>query len=975
MERHAEISQNRSRVGKSQRPKELSVGQLNTGRQFVRMTWNSPRVVQLRALIAGWMKKPYAGTVVLLVGTALATLLIMAINSLAVILPNPGMIYLPLVAMLAYHWGWRYAAIAAILQLLCVYFFFIPPFNAFGPLTPQNGEQLVTLAAVTGFMLVLVQLARSRRAHAEQAAGRFAALNRVGTALAQELDEVRLLHLIAETARDLTGAEFAAFTLRPVNELGQPLVPSEGNLFYLAAVVGVSKEQEEMLRRMRLGGEGLLAPIFRYGVPVRVPDALGLVHRPEGDRKGSPLPRDGWASAARGALNESRNAARQAAFDYAHGHLPREGLRSIGIPHGHPVVRSFLGAPLLDHSGQVRGGFLLGHTEPDRFTAEDEALLVGLATQAGVALENARLYHAAQTQAQELDAIFESIDDGVTLVDDQGRILRENGTARHLRESLEELREASEDGPQQGDRKGSPLPRTDGPSGLSTLLQDASARALRGETEQVTAVTMIDAHNEPREYVVSASPLYPSVIRPSSEQEGEHAARSSEGTIPGAVVVWHDVTEARRLLRERQAHAETEARRALLQLIIDELPGSVYLVRGRDARLVLANHAAMEMWGASWSHDQPLNDFLTENGIRIFGVDGRPLAQKEFAALRVVQNGEIVHHHQEVIRHQDGTTLPVLVNAVSFDPHILSSSPLDDVGHETSAPIHPANAARSRLVLRTQAGCKEKDVEPAAIVVHQDVTPLKEAERVKDEFIGIAAHELRNPLASLKGYAQMLILQTARGRGPQLADWQTEALEAIDQATLRLVDLTEDLLDVTRLQAGRVELYLAPTNLVALTRRVVARYPVPTEYHTISVFAPPEHIITLVDPGRMEQVLNNLISNAIKYNPSGGDIEIRVHQEIETNSAMLSIHDCGIGIPAHQQARIFSRFVRADNARALGIRGTGLGLYLCREFVERQGGRIWFESVEGEGSTFFITLPLIVEAHIETDSMVEQLLD
>jgi signal transduction histidine kinase len=252
---------------------------------------------------------------------------------------------------------------------------------------------------------------------------------------------------------------------------------------------------------------------------------------------------------------------------------------------------------------------------------------------------------------------------------------------------------------------------------------------------------------------------------------------------------------------------------------------------------------------------------------------------------------------------------------------------------------------------------------------------LKEAERVKDEFIGIAAHELRNPLASLKGYAQMLILQTARGRGPQLADWQTEALEAIDQATLRLVDLTEDLLDVTRLQAGRFELYFAPTNLVALTRRVVARYPVPTEYHTISVLAPPEHIITLVDPGRMEQVLNNLISNAIKYSPSGGDIEIRVHQEIETNSAMLSIHDCGIGIPAHQHARIFSRFVRADNARALGIRGTGLGLYLCREFIERQGGRIWFESVEGEGSTFFITLPLIVEAHVETDPMVEQLLD
>src|SRR6266571_7034468 len=340
-----------------------SVSSTNKITRQLSTVWNSPRVAQLRATVARWQKLPYSGTVVLLFGMALATLLIMVLDRTKVLLPNPGLVYLPLVALLAYYWNWRYASVATILELLCVYFFFIPPKNTLKPLDLEGVTQLVTLAAVTGFVLAIVQLARARRAMAEHAAERLTALNRIGIALVSELDEKRLLHLIAEIARDLTGAEFAAFTLRPMNELGQPLVPSEGSLFYLAAVVGVSKEQEEMLRRMRLGGEGLLAPIFRYGVPVRVPDALDLVHRPEGDRKGSPLPKDGGASAARGALNESRNAARQAAFDYAHGHLPREGLRSIGIPRGHPVVRSFLGAPLLDHSGQVRGGFLLGHTE------------------------------------------------------------------------------------------------------------------------------------------------------------------------------------------------------------------------------------------------------------------------------------------------------------------------------------------------------------------------------------------------------------------------------------------------------------------------------------------------------------------------------------------------------------------------------------------------------------------------------------
>src|SRR5712692_11584980 len=153
--------------------------------------------------------------------------------------------------------------------------------NTLKPLNIESVTQLVTLAAVTGFVIAIVQLARVRRLMAEHAAERLTALNRIGAALASELDEKRLLHLIAETARDLTGAGFAAFTLRPINELGQPLVPSEGNLFFLAAVVGVTKQQEAQFQRMGLGGEGLLAPIFRHGVSVRVADALAFMPYPE----------------------------------------------------------------------------------------------------------------------------------------------------------------------------------------------------------------------------------------------------------------------------------------------------------------------------------------------------------------------------------------------------------------------------------------------------------------------------------------------------------------------------------------------------------------------------------------------------------------------------------------------------------------------------------------------------------------------
>jgi two-component system, OmpR family, phosphate regulon sensor histidine kinase PhoR len=368
----------------------------------------------------------------------------------------------------------------------------------------------------------------------------------------------------------------------------------------------------------------------------------------------------------------------------------------------------------------------------------------------------------------------------------------------------------------------------------------------------------------------------------------------------------------------------------LLQTIIDESPSSIYLVRGCEARLVLGNRAAAEVWGATWAPGQPMSDFLATNGIRVFHVDGHSLTPTELATLRAVQTGEAVRHYQEIIVHRDGTTLPVLVNAVALDPLVLGWS-------------------------SGEASGDQEEPEPVAIVAYQDVTALKETERLKDEFIGIAAHELRSPLAVVRGFAQTLIVQTKRGKGPQLADWQMEAIQDIDQATNRLAELTEDLLDVTRLQAGRLELHIEPTDLVALVQRTVARFRVTAEQHRIAVNATPEHIVVMADPRRIEQVLSNLITNAIKYSPGGSDIEISVCEDQNDRAALLRVHDNGIGIPAHQQNRVFSRFMRADNARNIG--GTGLGLYLCRELIERHGGRIWFESVEGQGSTFFISLP------------------
>lgn len=414
--------------------------------------------------------------------------------------------------------------------------------------------------------------------------------------------------------------------------------------------------------------------------------------------------------------------------------------------------------------------------------------------------------------------------------------------------------------------------------------------------------------------------------------------RNEQGQPTAILEINRDITERRRLEQIQQAvHAATAAQLTFLQQVLDALPSSVYLVRGPQARLVLANRATASIWGASWRVNQPMQEFLIMQGIEILDLQGRPLPPLALATTRAVRHGETVLQQQEIIRRPRGSSVPVLVSAVALSGTHFLSLPGQEPGPEGEEP------------------------ESLALVVHQDVTALKEAEYLKDEFIGIAAHERRTPMAVLKGSIETLLVQTARGHGPPLAEWQQEMLEDLEQATNRLIELSDDLLDVTRLQAGRLLLQRIPTNVVSLVQRVVARLQQVTSHHQLEVRTSKAVLETDIDPGRIDQVLANLIGNAIKYSPQGGTVLVTLWQE--TGTVGISVQDSGIGIPEHQQALIFGRFMRADNAQSAGISGTGLGLYLCRELVERHGGRLWFQSSEGVGSTFFLTLPFIEHEH------------
>jgi PAS domain S-box-containing protein len=429
-------------------------------------------------------------------------------------------------------------------------------------------------------------------------------------------------------------------------------------------------------------------------------------------------------------------------------------------------------------------------------------------------------------------------------------------------------------------------------------------------------------------------------------------------TIDGTQLVLatiRDVT-AQRLL-EQQARAELAGRLSLLQVVLDELPVGVYLAKGWDAELVLANLRISDIWGAEWPAGQPMAEFVANSGAQVYDVQGGQIPTEHLATLRALRSGQSVWQHQAVIRRHDGSTLSILANAVALDPHIFPL--LSDVARRPEAPI------------------------PVVLVVHEDVTALAEAERLKDEFVAMAAHELRNPVAVLLGSAHLLRQATGPRPDPVSPtsespenggipwEWQEEASTAVVEAGERLAALTDDLLDATRLQANRLELRPEPLDMGALVRRVVKRQHLATDRHTIEMTLPAETDPLLVeaDMQRLEQVLTNLLSNAIKYSPDGGSIEVEVSRsvhpkftadtgaEARSEWARVAVSDHGMGIPADQFDRIFARFGRASNARERAIPGTGLGLYLCRELIERHGGRVWFESREGNGTTFTFELP------------------
>lgn len=387
----------------------------------------------------------------------------------------------------------------------------------------------------------------------------------------------------------------------------------------------------------------------------------------------------------------------------------------------------------------------------------------------------------------------------------------------------------------------------------------------------------------------------------------------SGGDVDSVLIILSDITseiEAQekitRLLEVAQHHA------AELEGVISSIAEGVAIV-DRQGTAVTINEAGVELLGGTRFVERML---ASRKGI--FGIfyhqDGTHFGQRETPLERAIYNGEITRNI-ELLAGDDDNRHVVLVSA---------------------APLHA-----------------DRQISGAVAVFH-DIAELKRVERMKDEFLSVASHELKTPLTSIKGYTQLLMRHARQTQDERLL----RSLAVINSQTDHMVHLSNSLLDLSRIRSSRLELLVAPFNLEALVRRIVERMQVVSDEHRIELRILEGSTDLLADEERIDQVITNLIGNAIKYSPAElPEVKtVTITVDPQETEIVIAVRDQGIGIPPEQQAHLFERFYRGVEVKH-NYGGLGLGLYISHEIIALHGGRFWVKSVAGQGSTFYFSLP------------------
>jgi signal transduction histidine kinase len=264
---------------------------------------------------------------------------------------------------------------------------------------------------------------------------------------------------------------------------------------------------------------------------------------------------------------------------------------------------------------------------------------------------------------------------------------------------------------------------------------------------------------------------------------------------------------------------------------------------------------------------------------------------------------------------------------------------------------------RQQLLHANQAISQQaKELAESIQACRESNAQLERADRVKDQFLSMAAHELRTPVTSIQGRVQLLQRRLKRQgvQNPELL-LMYDSLSKVEEQTHRLVALVNDLLDINILRSGKMPVRLAPCDLCVLCRRVIEEQNTLTG-RQIEVKRSSCPLVVQIDEERISQVIINLFSNALKYSPASTVIYVEVSQR--SVEAILAVHNEGSVLSQEQQKTIFEPFSRCPEAQSFATSGWGLGLAICNEIVERHGGRLWVESTEEMGTTFLVALPL-----------------
>ena len=383
--------------------------------------------------------------------------------------------------------------------------------------------------------------------------------------------------------------------------------------------------------------------------------------------------------------------------------------------------------------------------------------------------------------------------------------------------------------------------------------------------------------------------------------------------------------------------AEVRAERERLHAVIYGLPESI-AVLDAAGRVIEANTAAEAVWG------MPLpagTAWLGNPALVLWWPDGRRVTEDERPVARALR-GEIITDLELIHERADGTRVTLLTSA---------------------APLRDADGTIT-----------------AVVMVHIDISARKDIDRLKDEFLATASHDLRNPLTTVKGLVQVLRRRLDRDSALDPAVL-ANSLASIERQVNRLGEMLDTLLDVSRIQMGRLAVHPEPLDLGALVAEVVEQQAqVAASTHTIRLTHTGGPAIVLAERARLLQVLENLLSNAIKYSPEGGEVMVSVTADaaqesgrwprpvfqspdaprpsLQLDSVRVSVRDSGIGVPAADLPYLFDRFYRTEAVRDRGLEGTGLGLYICKGIIESFGGRIGADSAgEGKGTRIWFTLP------------------